>query len=314
MSPRICVLGNINIDFVLRAPRMVRPGETLVVADLRIIPGGKAANQAVAAARLGARVTLIGCVGGGDAYGRGLLTNFEREGIDIRFVALADDAHTGSAFIGLLPSGQNFIMTALGANLLCGPEQVEAAAGAIREADVFMTQFSVPFESIDLGVRLAREAGALVVMDPTPVRGGAPTSWPQADIITPNETEAQALLGEPAELPAEEAGRRLLATGAGVGSRRLHAAVMKLGDRGCLVVDSAGARHLPGVAVEAADVTAAGDAFAAALAVRLAQGVRLDEAAAYANRVGALTVTRVGAQPSLPTAAEVEAFVASRGP
>ncbi|MFQ6098221.1 MAG: PfkB family carbohydrate kinase, partial [Armatimonadota bacterium] len=306
MPPHICILGNINVDFVMRSPRIPRLGETLVVEGLRIIPGGKAANQAVAAARLGARVTLIGCVGGNDAYGRGLVENFEREGIDVRFVNLDPDAHTGAAFVGLLPSGDNFIMTALGANLSCTRTQVEAAAEAIQRADVFMTQFSVPFESISLAVQLAKDAGVPVLVDPTPIRGAVPEGWRRADVITPNETEAQALLGTDCELSPEEAGRRLLDAGVG-------AAVMKLGERGCVVVDAAGARPIPGVRVEVVDTTAAGDAFAAALAVRLAEGADVDDAAAYANHVGALTVTRMGAQPSLPRRDDVQRLIGRRG-
>ncbi len=304
--PHLAVLGNINIDFVLRTERLPREGENILAQELRFVPGGKAANQSVAAARLGARVTLIGRVGR-DAYGPRLVENFQREGLDTSHIVFDDDAPTGAAFIILQPSGQNSIISALGANLRCRPEQVEAAREALAAADALLVQLGVPLETVDRAIQLARAAGTPVILDPTPIRGDLPRRWPEASIVIPNESEASHITGLEVgdAASAEQAAQALRAAGVSV-------VLVKLGAAGCLILDDDGARVVRGFAVNPVDTTGAGDAFAAGFATAWARGASLDQAARYGNAVGALACTKLGAQPSLPQAEEVEAFLAEQ--
>ncbi len=306
MAAKICVLGNINIDFVMRAERMPRPGETLMGSDLKLVPGGKCANQAVTAARVGAEVTVIGRVGD-DVFGPQLLANLEREGIDTSFISIDPDSHTGAAFIALSPSGENSILSCMGANLAVSPEQVEEAAPAIERADMLLVQLGVPLESVLRGMEIADRAGIGVLFDPTPVRGDLGPMWEHTTVATPNETEAEVITGAPVtDLEEAAAAARWLR------DHSVDIAVIKLGARGALVMDNDGVRLVRGYHVDVVDTTGAGDAFAGALGTRLAEGAPVEEALAFANAAGAMAASRFGAQPSLPTRDEVEALMAAQ--
>lgn len=307
MAAKLAILGNINIDFVMEAERMPRPGETLVATNLKFVAGGKAANQAVTAARLGATVTLI-CNVGKDVYGPALVENLEREGINTEFIERSPDAHTGAAFITLMPDGENSILSVLGANGTVTPEQVEGAASAIERSDSLLVQLAVPLEAVDRAIQIAVDRGVPVQMDPTPIGRGLPKLWRRAYRTTPNESEAEAMVGVKVRgLPtAVEAAKKIRRRG-------VKMPLIKLGPRGAVVLDDAGPRLIGGYEVEVIDTTGAGDAFAAGLAVRCAEGAPTNRAIAFANACGALACTKFGAQPSLPRREEVEAFLAERG-
>lgn len=306
MSARIAVLGDINQDFVMRAERMPRPGETLVGADLRLVPGGKGANQAVTAARVGAEVTVIGRVGE-DISGAQLRANLEREQISTEFVISDPDAHTGSAFIALSPSGENSILVCMGANLAVSPGQVDDAAEAIEGADMLLVQLGVPPGAVLRAMEVAESAGTGVLFDPAPVHGDLDGMWPCATVCCPNETEAEVIIGRPAT-SSEDSAR----AAAWFRERGVRVAIIKLGARGALVSDDDGARVVRGYSVDVVDTTGAGDAFAGALGTRLAEGAPVEEAVAFANAAGAMAASRFGAQPSLPTREEVEALMAAQ--
>ena len=306
MAARIAVLGDINQDFVMSAERMPRPGETLIGGELRLAAGGKGANQAVTAARLGADVTLIGSLGE-DVFGAQLFENLEREGIDTSFVHRDLEALTGAAFIALAPDGENSILCSGGANLAVSPELVDSAAAAIERADMLLVQLGVSAESVLRAMEIANAAGTGVLFDPTPVRAGLDAMWPLSTVATPNETEAETVIGKPAISLMEAA-----AAAQWLRDRGVTIAVIKLGAQGALVLDDDGPRQVRGYVVDVVDTTGAGDAFAAALGTRLAEGAQVDEALAFANAAGAMAASRFGAQPSLPRRAEVEALMAAQ--
>ncbi|MGD9497530.1 MAG: ribokinase [Armatimonadota bacterium] len=304
MTARIAVLGDINQDFVMRAERMPRPGETVVGSDLRLVPGGKCANQAVTAARLGAEVTIIGRVGV-DVFGAELLANLEGEGIETSFIQRDPDHATGTAFIALAPSGENSILVCMGANGAISPAQVEDAAEAIEGADMLLTQLGAPLEAVLRAMQIAHEAGTPVLFDPAPVHGDLAPIWPHVAIATPNETEAEAIVGGPVTDLAQAA-----QAAAWFRARGVRIAVITLGAQGAVVLDGDGARLVRGYRVQPVDTTGAGDAFAGALGVRLAEGAAVEEALAFANAAGAVAASRFGAQTSLPRRDEVEALMA----
>ncbi len=307
MPAKLAVLGNVNIDFVFSAERVPLPGETLVGEGLRFVPGGKAANQAVTAARLGAQVSIIGMVGR-DAFGPALVDNLEREGINTDHLRRDDDATTGAAMVVLMPDGENSILSILGANDCLLPEHVEAASSAIERADQLLVQLTVPQESVDRAIQIAVDRGVPVQLDPTPVGRSLPKLWRRVYRSTPNETEAEAMVKVPVHDvdSAAKAAKKMRARGVKV-------PVVKLGAQGCVVLDDAGIRLIHGYKVDVVDTTGAGDAFAAGVAVRTAEGAPMDRAIAFANACGALACTVFGAQTSLPHREAVEQFLKQRG-
>ncbi len=308
MSVRLTVLGNINIDFVVAADRLPQPGETLrAPGEFKIVPGGKAANQAVAAARLGAQVTLIGRVGD-DAFGPALVENCRRENINTEFIEQDDQATTGAAFITVLPDGQNAIIAVLGANLRCTTEQVEVASAEIERSDLVLVQLGVPPEVVDRAIQIAVDREVPVQLDPRPRRAELPHRWRRARILVPNETEASQLTGIEVTDTASA-----VAAAHSLRELGILAAGITLGAAGCVVVSDAGTYLVGGYEVESVDSTAAGDSFAAALAIGTSEGMAIYEAAVFANAAGALATTVPGAQPSLPRREAVEAFVAAHG-
>jgi ribokinase len=308
MSPRVAVLGSINMDLVVRAPRFPAPGETLLGRGFAAHPGGKGANQAVAAARLFAgqplAVALIGRLGA-DAHGRQLRDLLEREGVDVDAVGSEPDAPTGVAAITVSDSGENQIVVAAGANATLTGALVEAQAERLRRAAVVVAQLEVPDEAVLAGARLARAGGALLVLNAAPARELPAELMRSVDVLVVNQGEAALLAG--GEGAPEDLGARLLARGVG-------AVALTLGARGALWLDARGARSCPAPRVEAVDTTGAGDAFVGALAHALALGLVPAEALRRACAAGALAVTRAGAIPSLPVRQELEILLSAFPP
>lgn len=299
---RVVVVGSANMDMVVRAPRIPRPGETVVGSQFVMVPGGKGANQAVAAARLGAHVTFVARVGN-DLFGDHNLDGYQQEGIDCQFIVRDEEAPSGIALIAVDAQGQNAIVVAPGANMCLTPEDVQRAEEAIAKADVVLAQLEVPIPTVVRTAELAHRYSKRMILNPAP----APSHpLPEellrhVDILTPNETEAQSICKAPDYSSPEAMGQALRALGVPV-------VIITLGGEGALVQDESGPRRLPAYPVQAIDTTAAGDAFAGALAVALAEGKGVEQAVQFAQRAAAISVTRLGAQPSLPYRAEVETF------
>ncbi|MBN1419452.1 MAG: ribokinase [Planctomycetes bacterium] len=299
----IAVVGSINMDLVVRAERFPRPGETVRGEDVAFLPGGKGANQAVAAARLGGRVAFVGAVGD-DPFGSTLLENLRREGIDAGGVERREGTSSGIALITLDRSGENHIVLSPGANGCVRPADVEARSEMIRAAGLLLLQLEIPMETVRAAAAIARGAGRSVCLNPAPAAPLPPDLASAADILVLNETEAEVALGRPgaaedAIAAAEDVRRK---TGARV-------AALTLGARGAAVAIDGRAAIARGFPVEAVDTTAAGDAFVAAFALEVSRGANPFAAARFANAAGALAVTRLGAQPSLPRRDDVERFL-----
>ncbi|MFC9999815.1 ribokinase [Nocardia sp. NPDC127526] len=293
----LVVVGSANADLVIGVERRPAAGETVLGSDLAVHPGGKGANQAVAAARLGARTALLARIGDDD-HGRLLLDSQHKAGVDTAGV-LVGGAPTGVALITVDPSGDNSIVVSPGANAELTPADVRAAAGLLRSARVVSTQLEIPLETVQEVVRNL-VPGNRFVLNPSPPRPLPQDLLAAADPLIVNEHEAHVLLGDSAGATPEDWATALLALGPG-------SVVITLGAHGALVADAAGMERVPAVQVRAVDTTGAGDAFTAALAWRLALSEPLSTAAAYAARVAALAVTKAGAQESYPTAREIAA-------
>ncbi|KJS60275.1 ribokinase [Streptomyces rubellomurinus] len=296
----VLVVGSANVDLVIGVERRPAAGETVLGSDLAVHLGGKGANQAVAAARLGARTALLARVGD-DANGRLLLESQRSAGVDTTSV-LVGGAPTGVALITVDPSGDNSIVVSPGANGRLTPEDVRAAGPLVRASRVVSAQLEIPLETV---VEVVRQlpSGTRFVLNPSPPRALPAEVLAACDPLIVNEHEARVILGGEAigDDPAAWA-RELLASGP-------ESVVVTLGSQGALVASAEGeVVRVASVQVEAVDTTGAGDSFTAALAWKLGAGASLAEAAAYAARVGAVAVTRRGAQESFPTAAEVEAL------
>ena len=297
----IVVLGSSNTDMVVPVSRIPGVGETVLGEDLVIAPGGKGANQAVAAARLGAQVRFIGAVGD-DAFGEGSLSGLRAEGIDTEHLRTVPGAPSGVALITVDGEGRNAIAVAPGANGRVTADHVREASGALSGAGVLLAQLETPLEAVREALRLARDAGCRTVLNPAPAPAeGLPDDvLSLVDVLTPNEGEARALAGEGSP---EEMARALLGRG-------VEAVVITLGEEGALVTTREREERLPAHRVRPVDTTAAGDAFNGALAVALAEGRELPDAARFASATAALSVTKRGAQPSMPRRDEVEGLLA----
>ncbi len=307
MRIALAVVGSINNDIVVRCAALPRPGETVTGRDLREVGGGKGANQAVAAARLGAATVMIGRTGS-DAAGQRLRAALAAEGVEVP-AGLVSPGSSGVAIIAVEDGGENCILLVPGANALLAPADVAAHAARIRAAGVLLLQLEVPVETVLAAAAVARAAGVRVLLDPAPAPVAIDRALLAVDLISPNRSEAEAILGRP--LPdtaaAIAAARELVARGAG-------AAVITLGGAGAAWCADGASGHLPAIPVRAIDTTAAGDAFKAALALRWAEGASVPEAARFALAAGALAASRAGAQPSLPRRGEVEDLLATAFP
>jgi ribokinase len=305
-SAGIVVVGSLNADFVVRMARFPVPGETLLGEDFRVFPGGKGGNQACAAARLGARVTMVGRVGG-DAHGSWLRTELAAAGVDVDLVATDDTVSSGVAVIGIDSSAQNTIVVVPGANGTWTPDSLDHAAGIIARARVVLLQLEIPLAVVARAAATARAGGAIVILDPAPAAPLPDELLRSCDFLTPNETELALLCGEhtggadPGTV--RRRARRLVDAGAS------HVLV-KLGGLGARLFGADRDLIWPAFDVTAVDTTAAGDAFNGAFAVGLADGLSLESAGRLASAAAALSVTRPGAQPSMPARLDVERFLA----
>jgi ribokinase len=299
--PRICVVGSSNIDLTFRAPRLPQPGETLAGLAFHLGFGGKGANQAVMAARLGAHVTMVSKIGG-DVFGEGTLRNYRDQGVDTTYVRADTERTSGVAGIVVDDAARNCIIVVGGANLGLSPDDVQEAAGAIRSAAVLLCQLEVPLESTLQAFRVARAAGVRTILNPAPAVPLPDELLRLTDICAPNETEIELLTGRAVQTAegAEAAARSLQKRGP-------QTVIVTLGARGAWIVEGERSMPLAPMPVDAVDPTGAGDAFLGALAVYLAEGQPLLEAARWASTAAALSVTRLGAQTAFPTRPEVEA-------
>jgi ribokinase len=300
---RVLVVGSSNTDMIVRVQRLPLPGETVLGGEFLTAGGGKGANQAVAAARAGARVTLVARLGA-DGFGEQTLAALRKEGIDTRFVSRDREARSGVALILVADSGENSIAVAAGANARLSPADVRRASRAFRRTDVMLVQLETPLPTVAAAVELAAQARVPVILNPAPAQPLDDGLLRRVSIITPNETEAGLLTGirvssERSALRAAEALRR----------RGPGTVILTMGGRGALVLSEAGRIHVPAFPVAAVDTTAAGDVFSGTLAATLAAGKSLPEAVRWASAAAALSVTRSGAQPSIPPRSRVERFL-----
>ncbi len=305
MTARITVVGSLNMDLVVRTPRIPRPGETIIGGDFHTLPGGKGANQAVAAARLGARVSMVGRVGR-DTFANPLLDNLTAAGVDHTFVTQDPEAATGVALIEVDDAGQNSIVVASGANMRVSPADVEAAEATIASADVLLLQLESPLETVTRAAQVARAHGVRVILNPAPARPLPAALLSLVDVLIPNENETALLTGMPVESRDQIEAAATALRELGVGT-----VILTLGDRGALLTQEGETEHFPAFDVTPVDTTAAGDAFVGGFAVALAEGKSLAEAVRWGNGAGALAATRLGAQPSLPTRQALETLLAT---
>ncbi len=301
MTASITVVGSLNMDFVVRVERLPLPGETVLGGGFATLPGGKGANQACAASKLGGKVRMLGRVGE-DALGRQLRDSLAASGVDTASVLATEGTPSGVALICVEAGGQNQIVVASGANALLSPADVARALGDAA-AGFLLLQLESPIETVETAVALGQERGATVLLDPAPARPLSHALLARVSCLTPNEGEAMLLLGrQGGAVPlaeAHEVARALLKRGP-------RAVILKLGENGAFLDDGTGGRHFPALTVDAVDTTAAGDTFNGGLAVALAEGRSLPDAIVFANAAAALSVTRHGAQASIPTRREVD--------
>ncbi|WP_262137795.1 ribokinase [Pseudomonas sp. Marseille-Q5117] len=302
MRANVVVIGSLNMDLVTRAPRLPRDGETLIGHSFATVSGGKGANQAVAAARLGAQVAMVGCVGNDD-YGVRLRDALLAEQVDCTAVSVVEDS-SGVALIVVDDNSQNAIVIVAGANGAMTPAVIDRFDAVLQAADVVICQLEIPDATVGHALKRARELGKTVILNPAPASRPLPADWFAAiDYLIPNESEAAALSGLAVDSlqSAEAAATQLIAMGAGK-------VIVTLGAQGSLFANGEGFEHFLAPTVKALDTTAAGDTFVGGFAAALANGKSEDEAIRYGQIAAALSVTRAGAQPSIPTMSEVQAF------
>jgi len=297
----VLVVGSINMDLVVKAPRMPEPGETLVGGVFTVVPGGKGANQAAAAARLGCSVRMIGAVGS-DEFGTAAIKNLKDQGVDTNTIVTAPAGiATGVAIIIVDQSGQNTIVVASGANASLEPGVLSSEDEQFQWADLVALQCEVPIETVLSAIRHARKGNARVVLNAAPAIESLPEEALQVDYLVVNELEAETITGiRPTSIETALDAAKLLH------ERGASHAIVTLGAAGCVYVDDQLEMHEPAPSVAVVDTTAAGDAFVGALTAALGRGLMPRQTLVYANCAGALAVTKLGAQASLPDASSVE--------
>ena len=296
------MLGGINMDLIGLAAKLPSPGETVIGEHFYTTPGGKGANQAVAAAKLGSNVKMVGRVGA-DSFGASLLQGLLGHRIDVTGVAEDPSNPSGIAIVLLDSQRQNHIVAIYGANTACDDAQLSAAKTALESADALLLQLEIPLEISLAAARYARSRGIRVIWDPAPARDLPQEAYEVVDVLTPNQTEANFLTGVKVDGPdsARDAAEVLLARG-------VPAAVVKLGEQGVYCSSATESGYVPPYETDVVDTVAAGDAFGAALAVALSEGRSLTDSVRYGAAAGALAVTRPGAQEAMPSRSEVEAL------
>lgn len=301
--PKITVVGSYATGLTMKVDRLPSRGETLLGTGYRVDFGGKGSNQAVACARLGARVSFVARIGN-DSFGESALGLYRNEGVDVAHVKQTGDAPTGVGFIVVeAASGNNCIVIDPGANNLLTAADVTQAAGAFESSRVVLTQLEISVAAAEAAMVRGRAHGAITILNPAPVRPLPPSILQAVDILTPNATEAKVIAGlaSGADVPPEVIAKKLI----DIGVRQV---VMTLGEKGALIVTESSATHIPAIHVTATDTTGAGDSFNAGLAMALACGAGLEDAVRFAVVTGGLAVTREGVIPALPTRDEVRAY------
>jgi len=300
---RIVVIGSSNTDMIIRGPRIPRPGETILGGSFSTSAGGKGANQAVAAARAGGEVTFIARLGD-DILGTQALEGYRSDGINVEHVSLDPEEPTGVALIVVDDQGENSISVASGANMSLSCDLIDDAHKTIKSAEILLMQLETPLESVVWAAQLANSAGVRVILNPAPAQILTDDLLKMLDVITPNESEAEILTGIAVTDvdSAEKAARCLL-------DRGVDSVIITLGKKGALVSTSEYTELVPGFQLETVDTTAAGDVFNGTLCVTLANGKSLLEATRFANAAAALSVTKLGAQRSIPNAQEISTFL-----
>ncbi len=305
---KIAVIGSLNVDLVSRVPHFTQPGESLRGLSYHTFMGGKGGNQAVAAARLVPGVKMLGMLGD-DQNGLAYHRYMQEQGVDNQAIGIAQDTNTGTAVIEVDDSsGDNRIVYHPGANLLLDDKQMARHLDHVMDCHIFLFQLEIPLGTVERTMRTLQEAGKTVILDPAPAAPLSPAFLAGASFVTPNETELSILTGLPTQTPDQMylAGEKLL----GLGARGV---IIKAGKRGAFFVGPNQRFHAEGFVVKAVDTTAAGDSFNAGFAVALSRGEALPQAIGYANAVAALSTLGAGAQPAMPNARQVEAFMASHG-
>lgn len=309
MQAKVVIVGSLNMDLVTRAPRLPRAGETLAGQSFVTVPGGKGANQAVAAARLGASVAMIGCVGD-DAYGEQLRAALLAEGVDCQAVTPVSGESTGVALIVVDDSSQNAIVIVAGGNGHVTASVVDSFDALLCQAEVIICQLEVPLDTVGHVLKRGHELGKTVILNPAPASGPLPAQWfAWIDYLIPNESEATALTGLPVDSTASADAAATALLDAGVSK-----VIVTLGEQGALFASKSRSEHFPAPKVEPIDTTAAGDTFVGGFAAALADGKSESDAIRFGQVAAALSVTRSGAQPSIPTFAEVQACAAQGQP
>ncbi len=303
---QLTVLGSVNADHVLRVGSFPRPGETLHGQGYSVIAGGKGANQAVAAARLGANVSFIACVGD-DSFGLNIRQEFEKDGINIDAVMIEKDTPTGIAMIQVAATGENSICISAEANACLTPQRIAAHISIIEQADMLLLQLEVPMESIEYAAEIANKSGTTVILNPAPAQHLSDKLLKLIDIITPNETEAEILTGikvfdaKSAQLAADVLHKKQIKT-----------VLITLGSQGVWLSKDGEGSQIMGYKVDAVDTTAAGDTFNGAFLTALLEDKSLEEAVQFAHAAAAITVTGQGAQSSIPYRQDVTEFLTAR--
>ncbi|CAM3554746.1 ribokinase [Shewanella pealeana] len=303
---QLIVLGSVNADHVLQVPSFPRPGETLHGHNYQVIPGGKGANQAVAAARLGGDIGFIACVGD-DSFGQNIRQTFTNDGMDISAVHMIENTPTGIAMIQVSDCGENSICIAAEANNALTAEIVEQHSAMIEQAEYLLMQLETPLAGIELAASIAKVHGTQVVLNPAPARSLPDALLAMVDIITPNETEAEVLTGV-AVTDADSAAKAAQV----LHDKGIATVMITLGAKGVYLSEQDTGKIIPGFKVKATDTTAAGDTFNGAFVTGLLEGKAIENAIVFAHGAAAISVTRFGAQTSIPSRDEVEQFIAAQ--
>lgn len=301
----IAVIGSLNMDLVTFTERMPRAGETIIGKSYQQVAGGKGANQADAIAKLGADVLLIGCIGG-DVMGRQLIQSLEMDGVNVKHVTQLKNHTTGVAAITVNGRGENSIVVIPGANFELSKVQIDSASTDIEKSSIVVAQLEVPVDTVIHAFHLAKEKGKMTILNPAPAMILPDSLLAYIDILVPNETELEILSGLTIHNDEDLLRSARMLNGKGV----KHLIVTR-GEKGCIHIHKNTINTYSAYSVQAIDTTAAGDSFIGALSVALQEGRRIEEAISFAMAVGALTVTKKGAQSSLPCRADVDAFIKS---
>ena len=307
MNPKIVVVGSANTDFVLQVQELPSKGQTVLGDQFTIVRGGKGANQAVAAARLGADVTFVARLGT-DSFGNEAIAAYQQEGIRTDFIVQDPDLHSGVALIVVNRKGENTVSVGPNANSRLSPENVFAAEAAIQEADCLLVQLEIPLDAVQAALELAHRHHVRTILNPAPARKIPVEILKLVDTLTPNETEAAILAGRDPSAVQTDSLPELAAI------LSIPNLVVTLGAQGACILQNGQTNFVAPFSITPVDTTASGDAFNGALAVSLARGEHFPEAVRFANAAGAITATRLGAQPSLPTHEELDQFIATSAP